>query len=231
MTVTSTDFFSPRRQFLRVLAHDWRIFSRDIAFGTFYALIGFFGKRGAFQTSDHLLGMPFVLLAVAVGIMAYRVCIAEADPASAAFYFNLPRSRSLTQAAHVALLSAMALGYEALILLAAALRLNLPPGAPGYTIQPHLLLLPFWTLANLVWIVYAPRRASRALSVFSGFVLILLFVSIVTLPTIMVLIASGHLAPGPAFEAALILSQLILITVLLADAFRVGRRVQIGANA
>lgn len=226
------EFFSPSRQFLRVLAHDWRLFNKDIVFGAFYALIGFFGKFGAIASNaqHHILIMPFVLLAVAVGVMAYRLCIAETNPVSAAFYFNLPRSRALTQAAHVALLAAMALGYELLILLAAALRLNLPPGAPGYSIQPHLALIPFWTLSILVWLVYVARRSGRDLDSLSVLLLLVSFGAIIVLPILMALMASARQPPTLTDYYFFAFIELILIAVQFADAFRVWRHVQIGAN-
>ena len=60
------DFFTPRRQFLRVLARDWRLYRFDLLWGLFYALAGFF-----FATPRSFHGAPlfapFFTLSLGVG--------------------------------------------------------------------------------------------------------------------------------------------------------------------
>lgn len=217
------EFFSTRRQFRRVLALDWRHYRYDVLWASFYSLAGFFmpsreliHRPGAAQP----LMAPFILLSLAVALVTYRVCAMEGERGPAEFFFNLPRGRMQSWAAHMMLLAGMIVVQETVILIAAKSRLHLPPGMAGYSVKPHLLLLPPLALALLSWALYRPRQIDG----YTPAAVALAF----AIPGVIIYFDMILSSPSPEQELNLCLFFALLAVTALAHSVFCWRRVQIG---
>lgn len=223
----NSDFFTPRRQFLRVMAHDWRAHRTDFLWGTFYALIGFYITSPAHDGKPVQLIAPFFLLGLAMGFLTWRVCAAERTRGTADLYFNLPRQRMRAWMVHVTMLATAALALESLVFLGAGLRLNLKVSATGYAIAPHSVLLPLFVMAVMVWGLYRPFPKWGQWGEWCQIALMLALVYAIPFGLVFIHLKPDTLRGGA--EALVFAGFLGLTLLILADSRRAWRKTQIGA--
>ena len=155
--MTPSDYYAARRQFLRILALDWSLHAWDFAYGSVYALIGFFVFRRVGYSQVYDVIGPFFLVSGFMIYQTWHVCAPHTRCATAFYYFNLPHHRHIAFYAHLALLSLGGLWLVAVVLLGCALKLGGAGITAHYRIHPEMLVLPFVAVASTMAHVYLIR--------------------------------------------------------------------------
>lgn len=155
--MTALEFYDSRRQFRRILALDWSLHALDFAYGSVYALLGFFTFRRVGHSQVYDVIAPFLLVSGFMIYQTWHVCAPNTRSATAFYYFNLPHHRHIAFYAHLALLSLGGLWLLALVLLGCALKLGGAGITAHYRIHPEMLVLPFVAVALTMAHVYLIR--------------------------------------------------------------------------
>ena len=156
----SEDYYDARLQFRRMLVLDWSLYAWDFAYGTFYALIGFFVFRRVGYSQVYDVIGPFFLVSGFMIYQTWHVCAPHTRSATAFYFFNLPHRRDIAFYAHLTLLSLGGLWLMAVVLLGSTLKLGGAGITSHYRIHPEVVVLPFVALASTMAHVYLIRGRS-----------------------------------------------------------------------
>lgn len=158
--MSSEDFYDARLQFRRLLALDCSLYAWDFAYGTFYALIGFFTFRRVGYSQVYDVIGPFFLVSAFMIYQTWHVCAPHTRTSTAFYFFNLPHRRDIAFYAHLTLLSLGGLWLIAVVLLGSALQLGGAGITAHYRIHPDMVVLPFVALAATLAHLYSVRGRS-----------------------------------------------------------------------
>lgn len=132
---------------------DLQLIAPDLALGVVYVLAGFF----LIMSSPHLPVVPlppFLLAALVMIYLTWRLTADARTESTAAFYFNQPQARAVACRRHLAILAASVALLECVILTGLALQLNHPAPSLGYKLSPLLFIIPPLAAALTLWYNY-----------------------------------------------------------------------------
>ncbi len=162
---TQENYWSTRAQFRRVIKTDTRTAGIDMVFSIVYIITSLYLLELSPRSNVHLIVTPFVALALIMVYFAMRLCGLEGNEKTAMFFDNLPRRRGIAFCAHAIWLAGFALMMELLIGAGMLLSLNRLPNE-RYIAMPHLLVIPFFTVALVLWMIYRGKGPFEVLTSF-----------------------------------------------------------------
>lgn len=157
MMNTGTMQWNMFAQMRRVAKADARITGIDAVFGLLYVLAGFLVPMPDAARPVHVAAAPFVALSGVLIYLAARICGAEREGTTAAFYANLPRQRTAAYWAHAGWLALFAVALEVVICVGIYARLGAARPDQPLLIAPYMSVLPFLAIAYVLWANYGPR--------------------------------------------------------------------------
>jgi len=160
--MSSTAFYSRKRQFLREWRALWRIHWLDSFLGGVYALIGFYAFHQVGVSQVHNVITPFFVAGIAAGYLAFVIYAPQSRGNTLPYYFNLPRSRTGAWDAQFAFLVCTVLWMEGVILIGALLQLGGAGMTPHYRLHPEAFALPFLAIASVTFYLHV-RHSTRSI--------------------------------------------------------------------
>ena len=147
--MSSTGFYSRKRQFFREWRVLWRIHGLDTLLGGVYVLVGFYVGHRVGLSQVYNVVVPFIIASIVAGYLAFVIYAPESQGNTLPFYFNLPRGRTAVWDAHLAYLVCTVLWMEGAILIGAMFKLGGAGMTPHYRLHPEAFGLPFLAIASV----------------------------------------------------------------------------------
>ncbi len=148
--MSSTAFYSRKRQFFREWSVLWRMHWLDTLLGGLYVLIGFYAFRRVGLSQVYDAFAPFVVASIVAGYQTFVISIPQSKGNTLPYYFNLPRSRTAAWDAQLAYLVCTVLWMEGIILVGAMFKIGGAGMTPHYRLHPEAFVLPFLVIAAVL---------------------------------------------------------------------------------